>query len=311
MWRKPDNSLAAVEDACWHRLAPLSLGWLENGEVVCKYHGTEVRRRRRAARTCPPRKVSPGAGCAGLSRRWTAIVSSGSGPAIPRRPIRARARHALERRPGWTGDGKTMFAKCDYRLFVDNLMDLTHETFVHSTSIGNSAVAETPMETSHDGEQRHRPAFHGDIEPPPFWRAQLGKPGQRRPVADHPLRAAMHHRARRRRCADGNRRAAGRPFAGRQPARAQHDLAARPKQPACISGRSCAITGSTTPRSPPCSARRTQRYSWRISIVSRRSRSASSHAAHAAAHARISTPAPSARASIIERMIGEETEPAG
>ncbi len=28
LWRRADNSLAAVEDACWHRLAPLSLGWI-------------------------------------------------------------------------------------------------------------------------------------------------------------------------------------------------------------------------------------------------------------------------------------------
>ena len=40
----------------------------------------------------------------------------------------------------------TLFAKCDYRLMVDNLMDLTHETFVHATSIGHSAIAETPSD---------------------------------------------------------------------------------------------------------------------------------------------------------------------
>ena len=39
--------------------------------------------------------------------------------------------------PAWAGDGKTIHVKCDYRLVVDNLMDLTHETFVHGGSIGN------------------------------------------------------------------------------------------------------------------------------------------------------------------------------
>ncbi|MGN5478161.1 RHO alpha subunit C-terminal catalytic domain-containing protein [Cupriavidus basilensis] len=42
----------------------------------------------------------------------------------------------------WAGDGGTTHLECDYRLLVDNLMDLTHETFVHSSSIGNRAVAE-------------------------------------------------------------------------------------------------------------------------------------------------------------------------
>src|SRR5205085_1656242 len=38
--------------------------------------------------------------------------------------------------PGWTFDGDVYPVKCDYRLLVDNLMDLTHETFVHPSSIG-------------------------------------------------------------------------------------------------------------------------------------------------------------------------------
>src|SRR5947207_7729025 len=79
--------------------------------------------------------------------------------------------------PEWEGDGKTMFAKCDYRLFVDNLMDLTHESFVHATSIGNKHVAETPMTTTHSGRTVTSTRWMPDIDAPPFWRTQLGKPG--------------------------------------------------------------------------------------------------------------------------------------
>ncbi len=70
-----------------------------------------------------------------------------------------------------------MFAKCDYRLFIDNLMDLTHELFVHSTSIGNKHVAEAPMTTTHSGRTVTSTRWMLDIDAPPFWRAQLGKPG--------------------------------------------------------------------------------------------------------------------------------------
>jgi vanillate O-demethylase monooxygenase subunit len=79
--------------------------------------------------------------------------------------------------PEWDGDGKTMFAKCDYRLFVDNLMDLTHESFVHATSIGNKHVAETAMTTTHSGRTVTSTRWMLNIDAPPFWRAQLGKPG--------------------------------------------------------------------------------------------------------------------------------------
>src|SRR3989442_505620 len=51
--------------------------------------------------------------------------------------------------PAWAGDGKTIQVKCDYRLVVDNLMDLTHETFVHGSSIGNEHVAEAPFHVTH------------------------------------------------------------------------------------------------------------------------------------------------------------------
>ena len=70
-----------------------------------------------------------------------------------------------------------MFAKCDYRLFVDNLMDLTHESFVHATSIGNKHVVETPMTTTHSGRTVTSTRWMLDIDAPPFWRTQLGKPG--------------------------------------------------------------------------------------------------------------------------------------
>ena len=33
------DTIAALEDMCWHRLLPLSMGWLEGDEVVCRYHG--------------------------------------------------------------------------------------------------------------------------------------------------------------------------------------------------------------------------------------------------------------------------------
>jgi vanillate O-demethylase monooxygenase subunit len=79
--------------------------------------------------------------------------------------------------PAWAGDGKTIHAACDYRLIVDNLMDLTHETFIHSSSIGNDAVAEAPFEVTHGDRTTTVTRWMIDIEPPPFWRKQLGKPG--------------------------------------------------------------------------------------------------------------------------------------
>jgi phenylpropionate dioxygenase-like ring-hydroxylating dioxygenase large terminal subunit len=49
---------------------------------------------------------------------------------------------------------------------------------VHGSSIGNRAVAEAPFETTHGERTATVTRWMHDIEPPPFWRAQLGKPGK-------------------------------------------------------------------------------------------------------------------------------------
>lgn len=42
--------------------------------------------------------------------------------------------------PEWSYGGGLFHIQCDYRLMVDNLMDLTHETYVHSSSIGQKRL---------------------------------------------------------------------------------------------------------------------------------------------------------------------------
>ena len=39
IYRRSDGVVVVLEDACWHRLLPLSKGRLEGDEVVCGYHG--------------------------------------------------------------------------------------------------------------------------------------------------------------------------------------------------------------------------------------------------------------------------------
>ena len=39
LYRRTDGQITALEDACWHRLLPLSMGRLKDDELVCGYHG--------------------------------------------------------------------------------------------------------------------------------------------------------------------------------------------------------------------------------------------------------------------------------
>jgi vanillate O-demethylase monooxygenase subunit len=75
--------------------------------------------------------------------------------------------------PAWAGDGKLITVKCDYRLVLDNLMDLTHETFVHGSSIGQRAVAEAPFVATHGDKTATVTRWMEGIDAPPFWAGQL------------------------------------------------------------------------------------------------------------------------------------------
>jgi len=42
LYRGPDGKAAALEDFCPHRGAPLSLGFVSEGHLVCGYHGLKM-----------------------------------------------------------------------------------------------------------------------------------------------------------------------------------------------------------------------------------------------------------------------------
>jgi vanillate O-demethylase monooxygenase subunit len=78
----------------------------------------------------------------------------------------------------WVGEGGTFYdLQCDYRLVVDNLMDLTHETYVHAGSIGDEAITSSPFDVTHTDRTATVTRWMIDIDPPPFWKKQLDRPG--------------------------------------------------------------------------------------------------------------------------------------
>ncbi|HUQ75227.1 MAG TPA: aromatic ring-hydroxylating dioxygenase subunit alpha [Burkholderiales bacterium] len=177
LWRRPDGAIAALEDACWHRRLPLSMGHVDADSVVCRYHGLAFDGSGRCTRMPSQDRISPSA----RVRAFPALEKHRLVWVWPGDP--GRADEALvpdlhwNTDPEWEGDGATLFAKCDYRLLIDNLLDLTHETFVHATSIGHRAIAETAPATIHDERSVTVTRWMLDIDAPPFWRTQLGRPG--------------------------------------------------------------------------------------------------------------------------------------
>jgi vanillate O-demethylase monooxygenase subunit len=79
--------------------------------------------------------------------------------------------------PEWAYGGGLYHVKADYRLMIDNLMDLTHETYVHATSIGQPEIDETPCTTAWRATSAVTSRFMNGIQAPPFWRMALRSHG--------------------------------------------------------------------------------------------------------------------------------------
>lgn len=173
MYRKADGSVAALEDACWHRMLPLSMGKLNGDEVVCGYHGLSFNTQGRCTHMPGQETLNPAA----CVRSYPVVERHRFIWVWPGDPTKADPSTIPDMHwnddPEWAADGKLIHAECDYRLVIDNLMDLSHEAFVHGTSLGHREVAEAPTVSTHGNRTATVTRWMESIDPPPFWAAQI------------------------------------------------------------------------------------------------------------------------------------------
>lgn len=174
LFRDIDGAAHALVDRCAHRCLPLSRGKLVDGIVQCGYHGMRFR----PDGTCesvpgqdtPPAraivKAFPVAERHGFAWIWMGAAHLADPATIPDAFWFAN--------PAWATATGYHHIGADYRLLVDNLLDLSHETFVHQDTIGNGAVADSPVTAQLvDGRVRvHR--MMANCEPPPFYKQTTG-----------------------------------------------------------------------------------------------------------------------------------------
>ncbi|MDT7836154.1 Rieske 2Fe-2S domain-containing protein [Aquabacterium sp. OR-4] len=171
-YRGEQGQVAALDDWCPHRGAPLSLGRVVEGRLVCGYHGLEmgcngktIAMPGQRVRGFPPVRSYPVVERHGFVWVWPGDAALAD-PAAIHDCFWADS-------PDWAYGGGRYHIACDYRLMVDNLMDLTHETYVHATSIGQKEIDETPCTTRTEGEHVITERRMFGIEPPPFWKMAL------------------------------------------------------------------------------------------------------------------------------------------
>lgn len=171
-YRGKEGKVAAVENFCPHRGAPLSLGYVEDGNLVCGYHGLVM--------GCDGKTVSmPGQRVRGFPciKPYAVVERYGFIWVWPGDKALADPAliHPLKwaESPDWAYGGGLFHIKCDYRLMIDNLMDLTHETYVHSSSIGQKEIDEALPITTVDGDEVVTARHMEKIMAPPFWQMAL------------------------------------------------------------------------------------------------------------------------------------------
>lgn len=171
VYRKQDGALAAMRDACPHRLLPLSMGIKEGDNIRCRYHGLLLdadgcaiempMRSDRVNRSLCAQKY-PVVERYSFVWVWIGDAEKADPALLPD--------YWMCEREGWVFDGGTYHVRCNYQLLVDNLMDLTHETYVHATSIGQSELMDTPINTRIDGDKVIVERWMANVPTPPAYR---------------------------------------------------------------------------------------------------------------------------------------------
>ena len=171
-YRAEDGTVTALEDFCPHRGAPLSLGRVVDGRLVCGYHGLVLADGGRAlsmpgqrALSCAPVRRYPTEERHGFVWLWPGDAALADPALIPQ--------FEWADNPEWAYGGGMYHVRCDYRLMLDNLMDLTHETYVHAGSIGQKEIEDVLPKTKQEGNEVVTRRHMAGVLAPPFWQAAL------------------------------------------------------------------------------------------------------------------------------------------
>jgi vanillate O-demethylase monooxygenase subunit len=180
LYRTGSGRPVALADRCVHRHFPLSESRLAGDTIICGYHGftygadgqcVAVPGQQRIPRTARV-TAYPVAEQDSFVWVWIGDLEQADVSLVPRAPWLADDRYT-------TVCGMEPLA-ARYGLLVDNLMDLSHETYLHGGYIGTPEVASTPVTTEVDEERgviyvsRHM----DDAACPPFYAKSTGITGR-------------------------------------------------------------------------------------------------------------------------------------
>ena len=155
LYRQGKGEIVALEDRCAHRFAPLSMGQVVGGNrIQCPYHGLEY------------------------DKTGVCVLQPHGNKNIPSR-ARVRSYPVLEKHSAiwiWMGDQPAdpakvpdfsvmdnvpalhttkldkIMVKANYELVIDNLLDLSHTSYLHVGILGNADTVESDIGVEQEGD---------------------------------------------------------------------------------------------------------------------------------------------------------------
>jgi phenylpropionate dioxygenase-like ring-hydroxylating dioxygenase large terminal subunit len=141
LYRRDDGGIAALEDRCCHRLAPLSRGRIEGGDLRCMYHGLKFAPSGQCVEIPGQSFVPPRA----RVRAYTAVEQDCwvwlwmGDPALADTALIPRALNHGD--PDWWMQTGELAYEANYQLINDNLLDLAHLSYVHENTLGRNSMS--------------------------------------------------------------------------------------------------------------------------------------------------------------------------
>jgi phenylpropionate dioxygenase-like ring-hydroxylating dioxygenase large terminal subunit len=155
LYRKSDGNAAALQDRCPHRFAPLHMGKIVHRDrIQCPYHGLEFDSsgacvlNPHGARNIPARarvRSYP------VTEKHKAIwIWMGERPPDPAKVPDFSVLDNVPESHGTKRDRITI--RANYELIIDNLLDLSHTSYLHEGILGNADTVQSEITFEQDGD---------------------------------------------------------------------------------------------------------------------------------------------------------------
>jgi phenylpropionate dioxygenase-like ring-hydroxylating dioxygenase large terminal subunit len=178
LYRTQAGTAVALQNRCCHRSFPLSHGRLEGDTLVCGYHGLRYDHMGRCIEI-PMQKSVPS------SVKVLAYRTAERGPFVwiwmgdqSRADLDALPHQEWMDHPEWDSRWGYLHVKGSYVHLHENLLDLSHLSFLHANTFGTPEYARSPVETRIE-DNDIQVWRHVQCQLPPIYAQPLGWSGAR------------------------------------------------------------------------------------------------------------------------------------